>query len=57
MNSLTEPLFLSLRHDMEYLMNSPHEPIMYSIESILTLNHSPHQCFLNVGSAYINKTH
>ena len=29
-NALTEPYFLVLRHDMEYLMHHPHELIMYS---------------------------
>ena len=34
-NDLTQTAFLSLRHDMEYIMHHPYEPIMYSRKKIL----------------------
>ena len=33
-NNTKEPEFLDLRHGMEYLMNHPHKPIMYSRKNI-----------------------
>ena len=31
-NLLTEPVFLALKHGIEYIMHHTHEPIMYFIE-------------------------
>ena len=55
-NAQTEPVFLALRHGMEYLTHRPHEPIMYSINKIFKINERPYQYFVKEGSAEINKT-
>ena len=54
-NSPTVPDFLDLKHGMEYLMNHPHGPIMYSINKIYKTQKSPHQCFFKSGDAEIKK--
>ena len=51
MNAPTEPDFLALKHDMEYLMHRPHEPIMYSRKNIYKIDESPHQCYFKAGDA------
>ena len=56
MNPPTEPLFISLRHGMEYLMHHPHELIIYWRNTIFKSNESLQKHFSNSGSAYINKT-
>ena len=56
MNSPTEPELISLRHGMEYLMQHPLEPIIYSIKKILKLNESPYQCFFKPISIRLTQT-
>ena len=38
MKAPSEPAFLALRHDMEYLMHHPHEPIIYSRKKTFKTN-------------------
>ena len=55
MHSPTEPDLLSLRNGTEYLMQHPHEPIIYSRKKNFKINEIPHQCFLKEGDEEINK--
>ena len=55
MNAPTEPAFLALTDDMDYLMYHLHEPIIYSRKKISNRNESPHQCLFKLGDAEINK--
>ena len=55
MNYLTELAFISLIHDMEYLMHHPHEPIIYSRKNTFKLNNIPYQCLFKAGFAEIKK--
>ena len=45
MNSPTEPDLIHLRHDMEYIIHHPHEPIMYSRNKFFKVNEIPHKFF------------
>ena len=56
MNPPTEPLFISLRHGMEYLMHHTREPIIYSRKNIFILNDIQLQCFFRLGNADIKTT-
>ena len=55
MNPPTEPLFISLRHGMEYLMHHPREHIMYSRKNIFILNDIRFLFFFRSGTAEIKK--
>ena len=55
MNAPTQPAFISLKHDMEYLMHDPHETIMYSIKKIHRTDGRPPQCYFRAGDAEIRK--
>ena len=55
MNTPTEPAFLALCHDMEYLMHHPHESIMYSGNKVFEVNDIPLRCFFKPGKAEINQ--
>ena len=55
MNSPTEPDFIALKHDKEYLMHHPNEPIMYSRNKIHKTEEIPHQCYFKSGDAEIRK--
>ena len=41
-NAPTEPAFLALGQDMEYLMHHPHEPIMYSRKEKFRIHEIPY---------------
>ena len=41
MNAPTEPSSISLKHDMEYIMHHPHEPIVYSGKKIYKNSWNP----------------
>ena len=43
MNAPTEPVFLNLKHVIQYLMHHTHEPIIYSGNKIHRTEESPHQ--------------
>ena len=55
MNSPTEPDFIALKHDKEYLMYHPNEPIMYSRNKIHKTEEIPHQCYFKSGDVEIRK--
>ena len=55
-NVPTEPVFIALRHGMEYLMHNQHEPIIYSRKNIFKTNYIQIQCFFKAVSAAINQT-
>ena len=55
MNAPTEPVILALKHGMEYHMQHPHEPIMYSRENIHRTEDTPHQCYFNKGDSEIGE--
>ena len=55
MNAPTQPAFISLKHDMEYLMHDPHETIMYSRKKIHRTDRRPHQCYFRAGDSEIRK--
>ena len=56
MNALTEPYFISIKHGMEYVMQHPHESIMYSRNKINKTEEIPHQCYFKTGDSEIRKT-
>ena len=51
MNVPTEPTLLALKHVMEYIMQHPHEPVMYSRNKMYKTNQIPHQCYFKVGNS------
>ena len=55
MNAPTEYDFIDIKHGMEYLMQHPHESIMYSIKKIYKTGETPHQSYLKAGDAEIKK--
>ena len=56
MNAPTEPSFLALKNDMEYITDHKHEPIMYSRNKIHITEEIPHQFYFKSGDAEIRKT-
>ena len=54
-DSPAEPAFHALKHGMEYLLQHPHEPIIYA-KNILQKNSNLHQHFFKSGDVEINKS-
>ena len=48
-NAPIETAFLALKHSMEYLMQHPHEPIIYLIKKMHKTHEIPHQCYFKSG--------
>ena len=46
MTDTTEPAYIFLVHGIEYLIDHPHQPIIYPRNNIFILNQIPYQCFL-----------
>ena len=55
MNAPTEPVFMALKHGMEYIMHHPHEPIMYSRKKIHKAEDSPDHFYFKSVDAEISK--
>ena len=54
-NATTEPVFLAIRHGMEYIMHHPHLSIIYSKRKIYKTHEIPHKRYFKAGDSEISK--